>query len=156
MEEFLSTSKLFLVIWGVCTIVVPLGAAWLTGAKGLKYGLLGIIVGLMVANVAILERPYGILVVVLGAFVVVAIGIFYLLATNKRTHESARFGRSDEQGLSVLLNSETPVERSIIAAGNARIGITNAQVQLIDAGTRRLIVEHAREARFARLRLTGD
>jgi len=159
MEEFLSTGKLFLVIWGVCLIIVPLGAAWLTGAKSLKYGLiLGTIVGLMAANVAIAERSYGIPVIILEAFVIVAVGILYLLATNKRTYESDRFGRSKEQGLCVLLNPKTPVERTIKAAGDAQIGIINAQTRLTDAETRYLIAESRawiQQAEPQRLRITG-
>lgn len=152
MEEFVSTVEVFLLAWVVISIIIALAAARLG-----KYGLLfGLGLGFITANVVILERPYGVAVIAVEAFVVVAVGILYLLATGKRTYESDRFGRSDEQGLGILLNPETPVERAIKAAGEAQIGIINAQTQLAGAETRRLIAEArmwAQQTEFERLQL---
>lgn len=159
LEQFLDTGKLFLLVWGSIAAFIFFVAGYFAKAQGLKYGtIFGLGIGLVAANVAVLEKPHGILVVAIEAFVLISIGVLYVLATARRTHEVAGFGSSDERGLPCFLSQETPTGRALTAAGNAQIGIIGAQADLIDAETHRLTAEAlawAQQAEYGRLQLTG-
>ena len=158
MEQFLDTGKLFLLVWGGVAAFVFFVAVFFAEAQGLKHGTVsGLGIGLIAANVAILERPHGLLVIIVEALVIIILGALWVLGRMTRTVEIDGVGTWHERGPSCLQPID-PATRAITASGNAQIGVIGAQTGFVDAETQHLIADAerwARQTEFERLRLTG-